>query len=242
MTNNLEIAKINAAVDLLIESDVDLSNALGKDGLIKQLSKRILERALEAEMDNHLGYSRYDRSNIQNARNGGFQKNLVTDNGVIELNVPRDRNGDFEPIIVKKKQSRIYGLDQKIVSLYAKGMSLSDIKTQIQELYGADISESLISKITDGVAEEVKAWQSRALEAIYGIVFFDCLVVKVRHEKRIINKAVYVALGIDLSGQKDILGLWISENEGAKFWLNNLTEMKNRGMCDMLICKSFDLI
>lgn len=162
MTNNLEIAKINAAVDLLIESDVDLSNALGKDGLIKQLSKRILERALEAEMDNHLGYSRYDRSNIQNARNGEFQKNLVTDNGVIELNVPRDRNGDFEPIIVKKKQSRIDGLDQKIVSLYAKGMSLSDIKTQIQELYGADISESLISKITDGVAEEVKAWQSIA--------------------------------------------------------------------------------
>ena len=235
MTNNLEIAKINAAVDLLIESDVDLSNALGKDGLIKQLSKRILERALEAEMDNHLGYSRYDRSNIQNARNGGFQKNLVTDNGVIELNVPRDRNGDFEPIIVKKKQSRIEGLDQKIISLYAKGMSLSDIKTQIQELYGADISESLISKITDGVAEEVKAWQSRSLETIYGIVFFDSLVVKVRHEKRIINKAVYVALGIDLSGQKDILGLWISENEGAKFWLNNLTEMKNRGMSDMLI-------
>ena len=235
MTNNLEIAKINAAVDLLIESDVDLSNALGKDGLIKQLGKRILERPLEAEMDNHLGYSRYDRSNIQNARNGGFQKNLITDNGVIELNVPRDRNGDFEPIIVKKKQSRIAGLDQKIVSLYAKGMSLSDIKTQIQELYDTDISESLISKITDGVAEEVKAWQSRALEVIYGIVFFDCLVVKVRHEKRIINKAVYVALGIDLSGQKDILGLWISENEGAKFWLNNLTEMKNRGMSDMLI-------
>ena len=149
--------------------------------------------------------------------------------------MPRDRNGDFEPVIVKKKQSRIEGLDQKIISLYAKGMSLSDIKTQIQELYGADISESLISKITDGVAEEVKAWQSRALETIYGIVFFDCLVVKVRHEKRIINKAVYVALGIDLSGQKDILGLWISENEGAKFWLNNLTEMKNRGMSDMLI-------
>ena len=120
MTNNLEIAKINAVVDLLIESDVDLSNALGKDGLIKQLSKRILECALEAEMDNHLGYSRYDRSNIQNARNGEFQKNLVTDNGVIELNVPRDRNGDFEPIIVKKKQSRIAGLDQKIVSFTPK--------------------------------------------------------------------------------------------------------------------------
>ena len=235
MTNNLEHSKINAAVDLLIENNVDLSNALGKDGLIKQLSKRILERALQAEMDDHLGYSRYNRSEIQNARNGEFQKNLITDNGVIELNIPRDRNGNFEPAIVKKKQSRIAGLDQKIVSLYAKGMSLSDIKLQLQELYDADVSESLISKITDSVAEEVRAWQSRALETLYPIVFFDCLVVKVRHEKRIVNKAVYVALGIDLSGRKDILGLWISENEGAKFWLSNLTEMKNRGMSDMLI-------
>jgi transposase-like protein len=235
MTQNIETSKINAAVDLLIEGDVDLSNALGEDGLIKQLSKRILELALQAEMDDHLGYSRYDRSDLQNARNGAFQKTLITNNGVIELDVPRDRNGDFEPAIVKKKQNRIAGLDQKIVSLYAKGMSLSDIKIQMQELYGADISESLISKITDSVVDEVKAWQNRALESVYPIVFFDCLVVKVRHEKRIINKAVYVALGIDLSGKKDILGLWISENEGAKFWLGNLTEMKNRGMNDMLI-------
>ena len=203
--------------------------------LIKQLSKRILEKALQIEMDNHLGYSRYDRSEFQNSRNGAFQKTLITNNGTIELDVPRDRNGNFEPAIVKKKQSRAAGLDQKIVSLYAKGMSLSDIQMQLQELYDANISESLISKITDGVADEVKAWQNRALESIYPIVFFDCLVVKVRHEKRIINKAVYVALGIDLSGRKDILGLWISENEGAKFWLGNLTEMKNRGMTDMLI-------
>ena len=235
MTQNIETSKINAAVDLLIEGDVDLSNALGEEGLIKQLSKRILELALQAEMDDHLGYSRYDRSDLQNARNGAFQKTLITNNGVIELDVPRDRNGDFEPAIVKKKQNRIAGLDQKIVSLYAKGMSLSDIKIQMQELYGADISESLISKITDSVVDEVKAWQNRALESVYPIVFFDCLVVKVRHEKRIINKAVYVALGIDLSGKKDILGLWISEHEGAKFWLGNLTEMKNRGMNDMLI-------
>ena len=235
MTQKIETSKINAAVDLLIESDIDLSNALGEDGLIKQLSKRILEKALQVEMDDHLGYSRYNRSELENARNGAFQKTLITNNGTIELDVPRDRNGDFEPAIVKKKQNRIAGLDQKIVSLYAKGMSLSDIKTQLQELYDADISESLISKITDGVVDEVKAWQNRALESVYPIVFFDCLVVKVRHEKRIINKAVYVALGIDLSGRKDILGLWISENEGAKFWLGNLTEMKNRGMSDMLI-------
>lgn len=235
MTQKIDNTKINAAVDLLIENDVDFSNALGESGLIKQLSKRILEKALQIEMDNHLGYSRYDRSELENARNGAFQKTLITNNGTIELDVPRDRNGNFEPAIVKKKQSRVAGLDQKIVSLYAKGMSLSDIQMQLQELYDANISESLISKITDGVADEVKAWQNRALESIYPIVFFDCLVVKVRHEKRIINKAVYVALGIDLSGRKDILGLWISENEGAKFWLGNLTEMKNRGMTDMLI-------
>ena len=235
MTQKLENAKINAAVDMLIESDSDLSNILGKEGLIKQLSKCILERALEAEMQSHLGYDRYKRNDSENARNGSFKKSLATENGQLELEVPRDRKGNFEPVIVKKKQSRIDGLDDKVISLYAKGMSLSDIKIQMQELYGAEISESLISRITDDVIDEVKLWQGRALESIYPIVFFDCLVVKVRQEKRIINKSVYVALGIDLSGHKDVLGLWISDNEGAKFWLNNLTELKNRGLSDILI-------
>ena len=137
--------------------------------------------------------------------------------------------------MVPKRQTRIDGLDQKILSLYAKGMSLSDVKIQLEELYGAQVSESLISKITDDVIEEVKAWQNRPLDSIYPIVFFDCLVVKVRQDKRIINKSVYLALGIDLDGKKDILGLWISENEGAKFWLGNLTELKNRGVSDILI-------
>lgn len=235
MSQKLENAKINAAVDMLIESDSDLSNILGKEGLIKQLSKCILERALEAEMQSHLGYDRYKRNDSENARNGSFKKSLATENGQLELEVPRDRKGNFEPVIVKKKQSRIEGLDDKVISLYAKGMSLSDIKIQMQELYGAEISESLISRITDDVIDEVKLWQGRALESVYPIVFFDCLVVKVRQEKRIINKSVYVALGIDLSGHKDVLGLWISDNEGAKFWLNNLTELKNRGLSDILI-------
>lgn len=235
MNKIIQDSKMKEALDLLLEGDIDLSNALGQGGLIKQLTKAVLDRALSAEMDDHLGYDRYSRSCINNARNGHYNKNLITDNGVIELNVPRDRNGDFEPGIVPKKQNRAAGLDKKILSLYAKGMSLSDIKQQIHELYEADISESLISKITDGVMDEVRAWQSRPLECVYPIVYFDCLVVKVRHDKRIINKSVYVALGIDLSGKKDILGLWISENEGAKFWLGNLTEMKNRGMQDMLI-------
>jgi len=230
-----ENPKIKAALDLLLESGADFSNVLGQGGLIKQLSKALLERALAEEMNNHLGYDKYDRSENENSRNGSYSKNLITDNGVIELNIPRDRNGDFEPEIIAKKQTRAAGLDKKILSLYAKGMSLSDIKQQIYELYEADVSESLISKVTDGIIDEVKAWQSRPLESVYPIVYFDCLVVKVRHDKRIVNKSVYVALGIDLSGRKDILGLWISENEGAKFWLGNLTEMKNRGMNDMLI-------
>jgi len=235
MRHNIENTKINAAVDMLIESDSDFSNILGKEGLIKQLSKCILERALEAEMQAHLGYDRYERNASENARNGSFKKNLTTENGQLELEVPRDRKGSFEPVIVKKKQTRIEDLDDKIISLYAKGMSVSDIKIQMQELYGAEISESLISRITDDVIDEVKLWQSRALESVYPIVFFDCLVVKVRQDKRIINKSVYVALGIDLSGRKDVLGLWISDNEGAKFWLNNLTELKNRGLSDILI-------
>ena len=235
MTHNIENTKINEAVDILIGSDSDFSNVLGKEGLIKQLSKCILERALEAEMQAHLGYDRYERNTSENARNGSFKKNLTTENGQLGLEVPRDRKGSFEPVIVKKKQTRIEGLDDKIISLYAKGMSVSDIKIQMQELYGAEISESLISRITDDVIDEVKLWQSRALESVYPIVFFDCLVVKVRQDKRIINKSVYVALGIDLSGRKDVLGLWISDNEGAKFWLNNLTELKNRGLSDILI-------
>ena len=235
MPHNIDNTKINAAVDMLIESDSEFANILGKEGLIKQLSKCILERALEAEMQAHLGYDRYERNASENARNGSFKKNLTTENGQLELEVPRDRKGSFEPVIVKKKQTKIEGLDDKIISLYAKGMSVSDIKIQMQELYGAEISESLISRITDDVIDEVKLWQSRALESVYPIVFFDCLVVKVRQDKRIINKSVYVALGIDLSGRKDVLGLWISDNEGAKFWLNNLTELKNRGLSDILI-------
>ena len=151
MNKTIQDSRMKEALDLLLEGDVDLSNALGQGGLIKQLTKAVLERALAAEMDDHLGYDRYSRSDTNNARNGSYGKNLITDNGVIELEVPRDRNGDFEPAIVTKKQNRAAGLDKKILSLYAKGMSLADIKQQLYELYEADISESLISKITDGV-------------------------------------------------------------------------------------------
>jgi transposase-like protein len=233
--------KIKQAVDLLIDKDTDLTSFFAKDGMLKELTKNLFERALKAEMDEHLGYSKYGRGETENSRNGVGKKSIITEGGVLELEVPRNRNAEFSPVLVPKRQTRIDGLDQKILSLYAKGMSVSDIKMQIQELYGAEISESLISRVTDNIMDEVRSWQHRPLEAIYAIVYFDALVVKVRQDKRIINKAVYVALGIDLTGRKDILGLWISENEGAKFWLNNFTEMKNRGLKDILIACSDNL-
>lgn len=239
--SNTNQEKIKQAVDLLVDKDTDLTSFFAKDGMLKQLTKNIFERALKAEMDEHLGYSKYGRIESENSRNGVGKKNLITEGVVLELEVPRDRNAEFAPVLVPKRQTRIDGLDQKILSLYAKGMSLSDIKIQIHELYGAEISESLISRVTDNIMDEVRSWQNRPLEAIYAIVYFDALIVKVRQDKRIINKAVYVALGVDLTGRKDILGLWISENEGAKFWLNNFTEMKNRGLKDILIACSDNL-
>lgn len=235
MRKRKEKTAVDKALDLLFESGVDGTSILGQGGLLKELTKGILERALKAEMDNHLGYKLYDRSEGENARNGSYTKTLTTEQGAFDIEVPRDREGEFEPAIVPKRTTRITGLDQKILTLYAKGMSLSDIQQQLYELYEVEVSESLISRVTDEILDEVKAWQNRPLESVYPIVFFDCIVVKVRQDKRIINKAVYIALGIDRSGLKDVLGLWISENEGAKFWLGNLTELKNRGMQDMLI-------
>ena len=228
--------KLEKALDLIIDSDVNLSDMFKQDGILKQLTKALVERALQGEIKHHLGYDRYQHSDSPNARNGTNKKNLITESGVLEIDVPRDRSGEFEPELIPKRVTRIDGLDEKIISLYAKGMSVTDIQIQLQELYGgAEISTGLISKITNEVIEEVKAWQSRPLEEVYPIVFFDCIVVKVRQDKRIINKSVYVSLGIDKHGIKDVLGLWISENEGARFWLNNLTEMKNRGLRDILI-------
>ena len=236
MTHKRTKTNVDKALDLLMDSDLDSSNLFKQDGLLSQLKKGLVERMLKAELDHHLGYDHYHRSESDNSRNGTSKKNLLTEDGTLEINVPRDRIGDFEPELIPKRSTRIEGLDDKIISLYAKGMSVTDIQLQLQELYcGAEISTGLISKITNEVIDEVKTWQSRPLESVYPIVFFDCLVVKVRQDKRIINKAVYIALGVDLTGRKDVLGLWMSENEGSKFWLSNLTEMKNRGLNDVLI-------
>jgi len=201
----------------------------------QMLTKVAVEAALNAELDDHLGYSKHETSNTDNSRNGFTSKTLRTEDGQFELNTPRDRHGSFEPQLVKKRQTRFTSMDDKILSLYAKGMTTREIVATFKEMYGADVSATLISKVTDAVIEQVVEWQSRPLDEVYPIVYLDCLVVKIRQDRRVINKAVYLALGVNMEGHKELLGMWLSENEGAKFWLNVLTEIQNRGVKDILI-------
>ncbi len=210
---------------------------LSKDGLLGQLTKALVERCLEAEMDDHLGYEKNERTGRggENRRNGYTKKTVITDQGDVTLGVPRDRNGDFEPQIVQKRQTRLEGFDDKVLALYARGMTVRDIQSQLKDIYGTEVSPALISNVTDAVMDEARAWQTRPLENVYPIVFFDALVVKVRENQRVINKSVYLALAVNTSGQKELLGIWISQNEGAKFWLGILTELKTRGVQDIFI-------
>lgn len=210
---------------------------LAKDGLLGQLTKALVERCLEAEMDDHLGYEKNERTGRggENRRNGYTKKTVITDQGDVTLGVPRDRNGDFEPQIVQKRQTRLEGFDDKVLALYARGMTVRDIQSQLKDIYGTEVSPALISNVTDAVMDEARAWQTRPLENVYPIVFFDALVVKVRENQRVINKSVYLALAVNTSGQKELLGIWISQNEGAKFWLGILTELKTRGVQDIFI-------
>lgn len=201
----------------------------------QMLTKITVEAALNAELDEHLGYEKNQQSTVDNYRNGNTSKTLKTEDGQFELVTPRDRNGTFEPELVKKNQTRFTSMDDKVLSLYARGMTTRDIVDAFQEMYGADISSTLVSKITNAVIEEVTEWQNRPLDAIYPIVYLDCIVVKIRQDNRVINKAVFLALAINLDGEKELLGLWFAENEGAKFWLNVLTELQNRGVEDILI-------
>ncbi len=201
----------------------------------KILTKVTVEAALNAELDHHLGYGKNEPSQSDNYRNGSMSKTLRTEDGQFEVDTPRDRNGDFEPQLVKKNQTRFTSMDDKILYLYAKGMTTREIVATFKEMYDAEISPTLISKVTNAVIEEVIEWQSRPLEPVYPIVYLDCIVVKIRQDKRIINKSFYLALGVNMDGHKDLLGIWLSENEGAKFWLNVLTELQNRGVKDILI-------
>ena len=206
--------------------------------LSAQLTKLTVEAALSGEMDHHLGYGKHDPSGhgSGNSRNGYSTKRLIGNHGEIKINTPRDRNAQFEPILIKKGQSRITGMDDQILSLYAKGMSTRDIVDTFQEMYGADISAGLVSQVTNAVIDKVIEWQNRPLDGIYPIVYFDCIVIKIRQDRKVINKSIYLALGINIDGHKELLGMWISENEGAKFWLSVLTELQNRGVKDFLIC------
>jgi putative transposase len=210
---------------------------IGQNGLLKRLTKKLVEGALGAEMTHHLGYEKHDSAGegTGNSRNGVSPKTLKGDFGQVEIEVPRDRNGSFEPKIVAKHQRRFTGFDDKILSMYARGMSTREIQGHLAEIYQVEISASLISEVTDAVMEEVKIWQNRPLENLYPVLFLDALMVKMRHEGRVENRAVYVAIGIDLQGQKDVLGLWTSANEGAKFWLQVLTDLRNRGVKDIFI-------
>ena len=201
----------------------------------RMLKKITVETALNAELDEHLGYDRHDQSDNINSRNGYSGKTIITEDGQFEVAIPRDREGSFEPQLVKRHQTRLTMMDDKIHCLYAKGMSTREIVATFKEMYDADVSPSLISKVTNAVLEQVIEWQSRPLDAVYPIVYLDCIVVKVRQDRKVINKAIYLALGVNVEGQKDLLGMWLSENEGAKFWLGVLTELQNRGVKDILI-------
>lgn len=201
----------------------------------RMLTKLTVETALNAELTDHLGHEKNAPKSGSNTRNGYSSKTLLCDDGEIELNTPRDRENTFEPQLIKKNQTRITQMDSQILSLYAKGMTTREIVATFKEMYDADVSPTLISKVTDAVKEQVTEWQNRPLDALYPIVYLDCIVVKVRHGGSVINKAIFLALGINMEGQKELLGMWMAENEGAKFWLNVLTELKNRGLQDILI-------
>ena len=201
----------------------------------QMLKKVAVEAALNAEMDDHLGYDKHEQSDSSNSRNGFSAKTLKTEEGTFELNTPRDRNGSFEPKLVKKHQTRFTAMDDKILYLYAKGMTTREIVDAFDEWYGAEISPTLVSKVTNAVLEQVIEWQSRPLDPVYPIVYLDCIVVKIRQDKQVINKSIFLALGVNLEGHKELLGMWVAENEGAKFWLNVLTELQNRGVQDILI-------
>jgi putative transposase len=224
-------------IDELLKDYETPQDILGEGGLLKELTKAVIERCLETELDTHLGYPKHGRKGNanRNMRNGHSQKTLKGEQGHVDIEVPRDRQGTFEPQFVKKGQTRFEGFDDKILALYARGMTTRDIQAQLQELYGVEVSPTLISDVTESVMDEVRQWQSRPLEPVYPIIYVDCLVVHVRENQRVINKALYLVLAVDLNGHKELLGMWLAQTEGAKFWLQVLTELQNRGVKDIFI-------
>ena len=225
-------------LDELLKGYEKPEDLLGEEGIIQELTKRLLERALEGEMVDHLGYLKHapEGNGSGNSRNGHGEKTVTGKSGKMKLKVPRDRRSEFEPQIVGKRQKRFDGFDDRIISLYARGMTVREIQGHLHEMYKVEVSPTLISSVTDAVLEDVKAWQSRPLDAVYPIVYLDAIMVKSRQDGQVRNRAVYLALGVNMEGHKELLGLWIAGTEGAKFWLGILNELKNRGVRDMLIC------
>jgi len=225
-------------LDELIRDYKNPEDLLGENGLLKQLTKALLERAMNAELTHELGFERNDKSSLKengNRRNGTSPKTVKSKHGEIELDIPRDRQSEFEPVIIKKHQRRFDGFDDAILSLYSRGLSTRDIKAHLEEIYGVKVSPDLISSVTEAVLEEVREWQTRPLESVYPIVYLDALRVKIRYDGTVQNRCIYLAIGVNIEGKKETLGLWTAENEGAKFWLGVLTELNNRGVKDIFI-------
>ena len=220
-----------------LEKAKSYEDLMGKDGAIKKLLKSSLENILESELSEHLGYEKNSPYGIHsgNNRNGKTQKTIKTDEGKIELSIPRDRNSTFDPVVVKKYEKTLGPIENKIISMYAKGMTTRDIQSHVEEIYGLEISPTTVSRITDSIVVHAKEWQSRPLSEIYPIVFFDAIHYKVREDGKVRSKAAYTCLAIDLEGRKDMLGIWVGESEGANYWLGIMTELKNRGVQDILI-------
>ena len=224
-------------IDKLLGDYKKPEDIIGENGLLKQLTKALLERAMQAEISEHLGYGKHDPAgnNSGNSRNGKTTKTLKGDFGEMPLETPRDRSGSFEPKMVAKGQTRFTGFDDKILSMYARGMSTREITGHLEEIYGVEVSPTLISNVTDAVKDEVTAWQNRPIDAVYPILYLDALYVKIRDTGHIQNRAIYVAIGVNMQGRKEVLGLWMGQAEGAKFWLQVLTDLKNRGVQDIFI-------
>jgi putative transposase len=233
----MALAIRDEVIEELLQDYRSPEDLLGEEGLFKELKKRLLERALGAELTEHLGYEKGDPAGrgSGNSRNGYSNKTVIGDDGPIELAVPRDRNSSFEPQIVAKGQTRVEGFDDRIISLYARGLTVREIQGHLHELYSVEVSPDLISRVTDAVLDEVREWQNRPLDPLYPVIFFDALRVKIRDDGLVRNKAVYIALALNSDGEKEVLGLWIEQTEGAKFWLKVMNELKNRGLNDVLI-------
>jgi putative transposase len=225
-------------VDELLAGAKTEEEIVGAGGLLSRLTKRLVERALEIELTDHLGYERHQEppGGTGNTRNGSTAKTLATEHGPVEITTPRDRDGSFEPKLVRKRQRRFEGFDEKILALYARGMSTRDIEAHLRELYGVSVGRDLISRVTEAVLEDVKAWQQRGLDDLYPVLFLDAFVLKIRDGGSVARKACYLALAITMDGQREVLGMWFQQTEGAKFWMQVLSELKQRGVQDILIC------